>query len=190
MADNDRRSESSRHVHAELGVVRTEVKALKVDVGDMKSDVSDLNKAVVEHRVRLENGTHVFAGLRKDVSSNETAIEDLAERIRPKPPSIVKIVTLTLGFVAVGSAALWGLSNMLRDRPTVEQVDRVFQGYDEAHEAGGHRQLRDDVHSIQQEQALQSKRIGDVAEQQDKDSEKLDRVLERLPAPRRRRPTP
>ena len=128
----------------------------------------------------------MFSAIKDDVTGNEVAIADLSEMVRPKPPSITKVVTITLGLVVVGAGALWGLSDMLRDRPTVEQVDRVFQRYDDSHEAAGHKELREDVHSIQKEQALQSVKLQDVQEQQGTDSEKLDTVLERLPVPRRR----
>jgi hypothetical protein len=185
MAD-DRPSETSRTLHTTLGAVRTEVKALQTDVSEMKADVSELAKAGVEHRVRLENGTAVFSSIRERMTKSDSAIADISERIRPKPPSITKVVTITLGLVVVGAGALWGLSNMLRDRPTVEQVDQVFQRYDDSHEAAGHKELREDVHSIQKEQVLQGVKLQDVQKQQGTDSEKLDKVLERLPAPRRR----
>lgn len=129
-----------------------------------------LEDAVVEHRVRLENGTKVFGDLRERV-----------EKVEPKPVSPLKIVSLTLSVVGMGVATLLWLTDNFSERPTraetVETIDK--------HERGGHEETKDDIRAIQQQQAEQRMLIRDVQEKQKTQSDKLDQLLERVPARRR-----
>jgi len=168
-------------LETEVGTVKTQVRSVSADVAALKVDINILKEGAVEHRMRLENGSNVFSAMRKD-------LDEVDKRTRPRPPSIIKIVGLTLALFTTAAGSLWMLANMLRDRPTVEQLEGVLKKYDAAHEAGGHKDLRGDVHEIQREQAIQGKAISNVVEQQAHDTKKLDTVLERLPPrPRRRR---
>ena len=132
-------------------------------------DVDELKRAAVEHRVRLENGTKVFGGWSERIQAIE-------ERTTPKPPSITKIVGITLSIILASSGALWGLANMLRDRPTVQQIREVVK----SHDANGHKDMKGNVRSVQLEQGAQRVIIEDV-------SRKVDALLERTPSKRRRR---
>ena len=143
----------------------------------IRDDVDDLKEAAVEHRVRLENGSAVFRGF-------DSRIKTVEERTVPKPPSAIKIIGITLMVVMTGAGALWALANMLRDRPTVEQIDKII----DSHEQGGHKELRDDVNSIQTEQGAQRTLIEAVKTEQVVQHEKLDTLLERTPAPPPKRP--
>jgi len=149
------------------------------DLNALRREVNDLKEAAVEHRVRLENGTNVF----RDYSARIGAIE---EKITPKPPSIAKIIGITLTIVFAGAGALWGLANMLRDRPTADQIRDVVQQHDDV----GHKSIREDVHDIHREQSQQRVLIEQVTTAQGQQDKKLDRLLEQTkdsPPPRRRR---
>lgn len=142
----------------------------------------ELKEAVVEHRVRLDNGVKVFADQKEKV-------RQLEERTAPKQPSILKVVGITITVVAIGATALWGLAMMLRDRPTVEQIDKII----DHHDTNGHEVVRDDMRDVQKEQAAQRTLIEGVKTEQKTQGGKLDTLLDRTPAPRtprrrRRRP--
>lgn len=159
---------------------------LRKDVGILQKHdlehgkkLSDLNVAVAEHKLRLENGVKVFGDHKK-------RLESVEHKTTPKPPSIIKIVGLTLGIVGMGAGALWALSNMLRDRPTVEQIDKII----EKHDGNGHKAVRDDIKEIQKAQALQGKDIGSIQTMQAAQSTKIDTLLDRVPERRRRNRDP
>jgi hypothetical protein len=139
--------------------------------------LNDLQAAQIEHRVRLENGTKVFADWQERIGEIET-------RISPKePPSIYKVVGFTLTVVLALAGALWGLANELRDRPTVSDVHGTL----ESHQDIGHSDTRAEIRAIQSTQAQQKVLIDEIRASQDKQGEKLDRVLERLPERRGKR---
>jgi hypothetical protein len=131
-------------------------------------DIEGLKEAVVEHRVRLENGTKVFA-------TYGERLKDVETRITPRPPSILKIAGITLTVIALGATSLWGLANMLRDRPTVEQLDKVF----DRHDTGGHDGMRKEIRAVTAEQAVQRVMLEGVQDIQKDQVHKLDTLLER-----------
>lgn len=156
---------------------------LQKDVGSLQrhdlkrgQDIEGLKSAVSEHRIRLENGTHVFQKFDERIS----IVEDLT---KPKPVSITKIASISFVIFMAAAGALWALHGMLRDRPTVEQLDKVL----DVHEENGHKAVREDVRAIGSEQAKQRTLIESVAKEQGKQAEKLDTVLDRLPPRKRRR---
>lgn len=153
---------------------------LEADVGELKEDMALVKEAIVEHRLRLENGTKVFSDLRGDIADKSGKIAAL----QPKPPSISKVVSLTLALVMAGGGVIWLMATMLHERPTHEQVYQSMDSSHEAHEAAGHRELREDVEDIKTLQAVQQKLIENVGKQQAQDSSKLDKIL-RQTTPRR-----
>jgi hypothetical protein len=153
---------------------------LEMDVGEVKKDVGALKEAAIEHKTRLQNGSRVF-------ESWDQRIAEVEERTTPRPPSVIKIVGLTLALFMAAAGALWALAHMLRDRPTTDQLDRVLERHDERHEAVGHKAMREDVRAIQKEQTTQGNTLKTVVEEQKTHSGKLDTLLERVPE-RRRRP--
>ncbi|MBT8452985.1 MAG: hypothetical protein KJO40_13535 [Deltaproteobacteria bacterium] len=157
------------------------IKRLESDVSGVKDDVGALKEAAVEHKVRLQNGSKVFEGWEKRISEVE-------DRTTPRPPSVYKVVGLTLALFMAAAGALWALAHMLRDRPTIEQLDRLLDRQAEHHEGVGHQSMRDDVRSIQKDQTTQGNQINKVVEEQAVHSEKLDQLLDRVPKPRRARP--
>jgi hypothetical protein len=142
----------------------------------VQADVKKLNDAAVEHRVRLENGSKVFSGYAEQ-------IQEIDKRTTPRPPSIYKIVGLTLTIVLTGAGALWGLANRLRDRPTDVQIQQIIH----EHDAAGHQTIRTDVGLIQMEQSAQRGLIENVRSVQTMQGKKLDTLLERTPGPKKKR---
>jgi len=140
----------------------------------IRQDVDALKQAAVEHRVRLENGSNVFRGYDQRIRSVE-------ERTTPKPPSVYKIIGITLTVVFTGAVALWALANMLRDRPTLDQIEKIIK----AHDDGGHHTVREDVRAVQVEQGAQRALIENVQVEQKNQGAKLDQLLERTPRNRR-----
>lgn len=134
-------------------------------------------QALGEHREKLgahdqqfSNGRHVMG----DLNSRLGAVE---VRTMPKPPSITKIVGITLTCVLAGASALWGLSTKLSDRPTMQQIERAFDKHAEA----GHRQTTQDIGQIHQQLGQQKLLIENIDRQQNLTGRKLDDVLSRLP---------
>jgi hypothetical protein len=131
----------------------------------LKEDVKELRDTAIEHRLRLENGSLVFTQL---------------QQAMPKPMSPGKLVSIAFGVFITAAGALWALSNMLRDRPTIEQLREVI----DTHDASGHTNLRESVRDIQVEQGQQKERIETVQTTQNAANTKLDAILKRMP-PRR-----
>ena len=126
----------------------------------LRTDVDELKEAAVEHRVRLENGTKVFA--------------QMQDRL-PKPMSPLKLFTLSFAVFTTVSTGVWGLAHMLRDRPTIEQIKEIMN----AHDSDGHKAVRHDVREIQVEQGAQRQLIKEVQNEQKTADGKLDELLDR-----------
>jgi len=150
-------------------------------VGVAEERLAKVSDAVIEHRTRLENGVRVFA-------DQKDRLETVEKKIEPKPPSVYKIIGITFSVVMAGAGALWALANNLRDRPTVHQIDKVFDGHDK----NGHADMKNDVRAVQVEQGQQRIIIEDVQMEQKSQGAKLDTLLNRTPenpspSPRNRR---
>ncbi len=98
-----------------------------------------------------------------DLEKRLTAIE---EQLKPRPRSVNAIVAITVTVVLAGAAAIWGLANVIRDRPTATQIQEILRSSDGSHDR-----------SIQNEQAAQRILIRDVGRQ-------LDTLLGRSNRPR------
>jgi hypothetical protein len=142
----------------------------------LQTDVNELRESVVEHRVRLENGTKVFSGWERRMTNVEA-------NTKPKePPSTIRVVAVTISGLALVIAAFWWLAMMLLSRPTTNQVEKIING----HDTGGHSAQQEVIRLMQSEQVEQRTMIHQVREQQREQGGKLDDILERLPKRRRR----
>lgn len=156
---------------------------LESDVQVVKDDVAELKEAAVEHRVRLQNGSNVFQGWDDRISKVE-------DRTTPKPISAFKVVGITLSVALAAAGALWALAMMIRDRPTVDQLEKVMEHRQDSHEEAGHKAMRENVGAIQQEQGAQRVLIEGVKTEQGSQDKKLDVLIQRVPEnpPPRRAP--
>lgn len=136
------------------------IQAIEETLKKMSAEVVDIDKALAGVDVRLDNGRKVFA-------EQKRRIEVVEDAVAPKPVSVAKIVSITIAVIALAGGALWGLSEKLSDRPTIEQIERIVDRHDD----GGHLHLRENVTEIETGQKALMERFGSV-------EEKLDRVLE------------
>lgn len=125
-------------------------------IARLETAQQEIQAALAEHRVRLENGTKVFAEVR--------------DRL-PQPMQPSKVIALTLAIVTAAGGALWSLSEKLAARPTTDQVQRALDD------------TRSTVtRELQVQQSEQRLLIEQLTRQQSVQSEKLDEVLERVRA--------
>ena len=153
---------------------------IESEIGLLNDDVGTMKESCVEHRMRLENGSKVFESWHKRIA-------DIERRTQPKEPNLLKVIGLTLAIFSACAGGLWGLAQMLRDRPTTEQVERVLEKQVQYHENTGHGPLRRDVQAIKEEQAAARILIKGLQTGQDEQGKKLDRVLDRLPVLKKKR---
>jgi hypothetical protein len=150
-------------------------------VSELERSVKELGEAMVEHRVRLENGVNVFASHREKIAT-------LEEKVAPKPLSVLKVVSLSFGIFVVLSGALWYLSENLANRPTTDQLRNVM----ESHRNTGHPATQKEIGEMREDLVEQRTLIKDVRSEQTAiknaqadHGKKLDELLQRAP---RRRP--
>jgi hypothetical protein len=156
---------------------------LEDTVRQLQKDVRTLNDATVEHRVRLENGSRVFAQQREVVARVDSRVDKVEEQIRPRPPSMLKVIAVTFGVFVTLAGALWYLSERLADRPTTDQLRNVVSD----HEKAGHPQTQAKLGDLRIEMGEQRALIkdvredqGEIREAQDASSRKLDTLLKRV----------
>lgn len=152
--------------------VEKDISTLNRRVGTVEEKVAEMREAVVEHRTRLQGGVKTF-------SSHLDRIETIEKKIEPNLPSVPKIVGITFAIMMAAAGALWALANMIRDRPTVEQIDKVI----DSHDTNGHRDMKDDIRSVQIEQGKQRTLFESMQVEQKTQGGKLDTLLLRTPAP-------
>lgn len=124
---------------------------------------------MVEHRIRLENGTKVFADYDRRLSA-----------VEPRQLSPLKVVGFTLALVTASFGALLWLTERFAERPTHTEARKLVDEH-------GHEDTQDDIRAIQQAQTEQRVLIEQVQVQQAAQDQKLDTLLQRLPERRRGR---
>jgi hypothetical protein len=129
---------------------------IRKDVSELQQMMKGIGEAMVEHRIRLENGTKTFAKMDEKLS-------DIDKRTMPKQISVGRTVSYTFGSFVVVATALWGLSVMLSDRPTTSQVKDIMLD----HGRHGHEELRKDLTTMQSSISLQGVLIKEVRTQSD-----------------------
>jgi hypothetical protein len=139
-------------------------------VDDHSTRLRALEDAVIEHRMRLENGVQVF----KDM-------DDRIKGIEPKPVSPLKIVSITLTIVGMGVATLLWLTDNFGERPTRAESMQLI----ESHQKMGHEDTKQDIRVIQQQQSEQRLLMQQFQERQRAQDDKLDELLNRVPERRR-----
>lgn len=147
----------------------------------LQAEVKEVREALVEHRVRLDNGTHVFANERSEREKLARRLDGVIEATAPKPVSVTKVISITLALVMAAAGALWGLSNKLRDRPTEQQIEKLMH----SHDGVGHPQMRKDITAIK----VQQDKLKDAVVNED-GSSKIDKLLDRIPEPEPKKKPP
>lgn len=103
------------HIDTRHQMCRTHQEEAKRIWSDFEKRTRDLEGSVGVIQQRLESGAKSFESLSKRLSA-----------VEPKPPSILRIVSISLAAFLAASSALWALSDRLADRPTVQQVDKIL----------------------------------------------------------------
>jgi hypothetical protein len=152
--------------------VERDISQLSRRVGSVEEKQAEMREAVVEHRTRLQNGVKVFA-------DQKDRLETIEKKIEPKPPSVYRIIGITISVVMAGAGSLWALANNLRDRPTVDQIDKVF----ESHDKNGHSDMKADVRAVQVEVSAQRIIMDDLHLEQKIQGAKIDTLIQRTPEP-------
>ena len=145
-------------------------------------------------RERLENGQFSFSDLRDSIREErearergmkeeriarqtaEQAIMDTVGTLVPKPPSVMRIISIVLAVVGLAGGALWGLSQALSEKQSHSHGAEMMQ----KHEIRGHKETTDQIRSIRETQIEQKT----LLEEQTK---KLDRLIDASNDGRRRR---
>jgi hypothetical protein len=136
---------------------------------EVEEKIDGLRESATEHRVRLDNGVKVFGDIKKQL---------------PKPMSPAKLVTLTGGLFIAAMVGLWGLSEKLSDRPTINQLQEIMIQHNKA----GHEHTLNQISEIRDEQVQQrfltkqlSKDVATLTKDSEKTQTKLDNLLRRKP---------
>jgi uncharacterized protein HemX len=138
-----------------------------------------LEESMTEHRMRLENGTMAFQGLREDHSTMASTFAEKVADLTPKPPSVSKVVSIVLAVIGLGAGSLWGLSSMLNDRPTTKQIDKIMDG----HQKNGHKETREELRELRDVQIEQKTALEHIGQKVDKQDAKLDTLIQQTKAP-------
>lgn len=159
-------------------LVRAHMRDSKAKWEKQEERTRTLEEAVTEHRLRLDNGILAFRDLREDHKTMGAMFAEKVAELTPVPVSPTKIVGIVLAIVMAAAGALWGLSGMLNDRPTDKQIHLIM----DSHETNGHKATRDEIRAVQTEQAVQKTMIEGIGTKVGKTDQKLDELLDRVPA--------
>jgi hypothetical protein len=146
-----------------------EVADLKEEVSGIREDVTGLGKVQAEHEVRFGNGREVMAEMKAEISA-----------LKPKAPDWVKMLGVLAGLFAATLGAHYWLIEQFNDRPTDLQVEKAFH----EHSTTGHIETQRDINVIRDTQTEQRVILNGLETTVSKQGEKLDLILERLPAHR------
>jgi hypothetical protein len=130
------------------------------DTHEVRKDIEDLKEAMVEHRVRLENGVKVFSDFDKRV-----------KMLEPKAIDLLKALGVAASVLGMIFAGIWWVSEKLHDRPTIDQIEKIMR----AHEGQGHEKTTEELTNIKESQVEQRAVIKSV-------EQKLDQLIERRPS--------
>jgi len=135
-------------------------------LGDERDQLRDLSRAIVElreqaveYRIRLSNGTEIFAELRKAINTEREAREfrDRSESDRYRA-FLHKVILALAGMLATLISASYFISQQLAERPTRERVDQIIAG----HESVGHPHEGDKLIAIEAELKKRSAEIHEL----------------------------
>lgn len=146
-----------------------DVADLKEEVSGIRDDVTGIGKIIAEHEVRFGNGREVMAEMKAEINT-----------LKPKAPDWVKMLgVLAGGFAATLGAHYW-LIEQFNDRPTDVQVEKAFH----EHSTNGHAETQRDINTIRDTQTEQRVILDGLEKTVTNQGQKLDLILERLPARR------
>jgi hypothetical protein len=154
---------------SETARLEGEVSDLKDEVSGIRDDVTGIGKIIAEHEVRFGNGREVMADMKAEINA-----------LKPKAPDWVKMLGVLAGFFAATLGAHYWLIEQFNDRPTDVQIEKAFH----EHSTNGHSETQRDINTIRDTQTEQRVLLDGLETTVSHQGEKLDLILERLPARR------
>jgi hypothetical protein len=136
------------------------------DDDGVRNDIAEIREALVEHRVRLENGVKVFGDFK-----------DQLDKLKPKAPDWLKLLGFAVGLFGMAVGGIWWVADAVHDRPTVEQLEHVL----DVHEERGHPKIEKTIQALREDTIRESSAGQEWRSQVDS---KLDRILGRRTASR------
>ena len=140
---------------------------------------------MTESALRMENGVHAFADLRAQQAETTRGFAAEVAALTPKPPSTIKVVGVVLGVISLASGALWGLSAMLNDRPTTDQIGEII----DAHHSNGHKDTRDELSDLHDTQIVHGEKLKTIGDSVAAQEHKLDTVILQTAPPVKPKPS-
>lgn len=146
-----------------------DVADLKEEVSEIRDDVTRMGKVQAEHEVRFGNGREVMAEMKMEINA-----------LKPKAPDWVKVLGVAVGMLGATLGAHYWLIEQFNDRPTGLQIEKAFH----EHATAGHPDTQRDINTIRETQTEQRVILDGLKTTVAGQGEKLDLILERLPARR------
>lgn len=144
---------------------------LRDEISGLHDDVTGLKQKIAEHEVRFGNGREVMAELKTELAT-----------LKPKAPDWLKLLGFAGALLVATLGAHFWLIEQFNDRPTGIQLEKAF------HEHGdtGHASTQRDINMIRDTQTEQRVILDGLKQTVSGQGQKLDLILERLPADRNR----
>jgi hypothetical protein len=144
--------------------VRDEIEKIHEGVGEIREKIA-------EHEVRFGNGREVMAEIKKDVES-----------LKPKAPDWMKLLGFATGLLVATLGAHFWLIEQFNERPTALQTEKAFRDHGDT----GHAGTQKDINVIRDTQTEQRVLLDGLKSTVQVQGQKLDVIIERLPASRGR----
>ena len=122
----------------------------------LATSVKTVEEAMIEHRLRLENGSRVFTDIKQEIASVKSDVKQVEKQATPKPVDWWRIVVPVSGLLVTLLAGWWALSQQLGDRPTADQVDKTLRVHAES---AGHPAMAGEVQKVREEQIKQGETL-------------------------------
>lgn len=132
----------------------------------LQDDMSHVKETLVAHETRFGNGREVMAEIRTDI-----------EKLKPKAPDWLKLMLAGLSVVGILMGAQLWLTDRFNDRPTQSEVEKMTAPIKAAQ-----KETAMEIGDIEKSQSAQQTSIRNIEREQTKQGDKIDTILERLPA--------
>jgi len=145
------------------------------DVAELQDDMSEVKEKLVAHETRFDNGRHAMGDIRE-------RIEKVEQKVEPKAPDWLKLMLAGLSVVGILMGAQLWLTDRFNDRPTHGEVEKMTSPIKQAQ-----KETAKEIGDIEKSQSAQATSIKNIEREQTKQGNKIDVILERLPARRNSR---
>jgi len=130
-----------------------------------------IEEAIVEHRMRLENGVKAFSELKEEQKA-----------LKPKPLNWITVTFSAIGVLITVLSSWWALSTKFAERPTISDVKEIVQSHSQIH---GHPGTIEELKANREEQQEQRRTLDRIETRQDQTSKDVAEIKTDLKAIRR-----